>query len=442
MALTDEFPNLDDAGYEIDVRPNPNEQVGGDIYSISQNPNGSTGGIIDPAALSALDNLYSNTDGDPSQQDILVTYAQSVNGNVQDPSFVTGANTALGFNVANPGDQQLPGNTGSIIENTTSTSDRIPQFINIEGVGLVPIPAAVDASDLSFERVNPTPIDRANFNFTEPIDFLSSLGDNNVDRFQQTFDLSRSLGSQQVQDDVDSITQTAPQIAALARDLAAGDSAALQQQRLANFGSALPEFQTGIQSSLRIADSLSQGVLPSSVEDRLFELNNRSAAADSTRASGLGLNSPASRRVGDLFSAQQRLGLINQGTALRANTLNQGTALVQDPVQINTGGQIPTLPSLASNNTNTQNAQLAPLNTLLPATGLSANIGQEQFVTDNIFRTDTFNSQRRDQADFFNSEQALNVDLQKLFIELANVQSLVNAFGAATNLSLAGQAQG
>lgn len=196
-----------------------------------------------------------------------------------------------------------------------------------------------------------------------------------------------------------------------------------------SFNDAIDSSGLNIRSTItgRLEDSsrMAKGFLPTSLEDRAFEMAARSTAGDSLQARGLGTSAFTQNAI-DKYTIGERLNLMQQGNQQVDQWLSKGAALLIDsPIKYNPLLQQPNsgkvsqdirgLPSLSGSQlAGSQFGTRNSLTTMTPSQALSNSIQQDQFKTNTDLDLGKFNKTNEIQQGQFNITNNLNVDIAKL----------------------------
>lgn len=204
-------------------------------------------------------------------------------------------------------------------------------------------------------------------------------------------------------------------------------------------GSGLPVREL-VSEGLKTGGELAKGFLPTTLEDRAFEIAARSRGADAFTSKGLG-SSTFTRDAIDKYTIGERLGLMQQGNQDVDRWLSKGAALLIDsPIkynpllnQPNTGRvsqDIRGLPTVSPQQVaQSQQGILNQGTTMTPAQAMNFAVNQDQFKTNVDLDLAKFNSNLNFNAQNANVTNKLNVDLTKLEVQLKNA-TLAYTYGA------------
>lgn len=286
----------------------------------------------------------------------------------------------------------------------------------------------------------------ADYQMVDPADISAEYGDIARSEAKKNSQLSSEIALQQLDTELKGLQSYAPAAAALQRGEIAKDNLANQAMRDAQLASADPNLRADLMAQRDRANAYASGRVPSSIDDRAFELGIRSRAADAAAGGGFGVRSSAARKASALMSAEQRIGLSQYGDQLLTSNLEGRSKYLLAPTEYaNAGSQISAVPTQSG-------AQLAAaaqsqLNdkTIISSTDVLQNkTQQEQFKTSTENDVRKFNTSLQSQKDLSQAQLNLqagttNVET-KLRADLANQGSSLQAqqINAGNQLTLKG----
>lgn len=282
----------------------------------------------------------------------------------------------------------------------------------------------------------------ADYNFTDPIEFASRFGQYQRGELDKNFAQSKKFAMETVENELQALTNYVPRSAALKREQVAQDNTFNQAQRTAQVMGAIPDVVGDLNAIAGDARAYASGRMPDSIGDRALELGNRSAAADIAASSGFGVGSSAARKVSDLMSAKDRIGLSQYGNQLLGQNAAQRAELLLAPTSYsNAGEQINVLPSQSVSALQTQAFGDLNQSTLTtPGQALQTQVQQEQFRTSNQMQVDQFNANMKFNVRNTNAAIKNNFALTK-FNYLVGYANSVAAAGQANMNTIVGLEQ-
>lgn len=359
--------------------------------------------------------------------------------------------------------------------------------------GTVAAPGLVDGSSLAFAPVDIPFVDKVPYNKLNTMAELKKNGKFNRDLYNELFQSARERTAILIDDDLQAIGHFAAQTLEQQRVLAARENEInrpeLQGANRFNQGqvvesndfnqseldrridSTMPEARSIVSEQLGRGRKLAAGMLPTSVEDRLFERAAESTAADLGVARGFGATSSFAKNAIDKYTVGERLNLMQTGDQLTDKWLQRGMQLLVDtPIKYNPLLQQPSLtgvsqdlkgtpPVVASSMTSSSAGQQMAYEGMPASQMLSTDIDQERYETNRETQRLTQNQAWKLQAQQFNSTGNWGMQVAKLQVDAANASSAYNAannyaglvnqgLGQANNLAaqtsgqVAGQANG
>jgi hypothetical protein len=272
------------------------------------------------------------------------------------------------------------------------------------------------------------PISQANFNFTDPLELTGEVAEFNRGQSEAAFQVGIERAKTIQEEELASIINFAQGISEFQKGLIGGENVFNQAQRLQAAEFAIPGIQDIFGKQRERAETLAEGRLLSTAEDRAFEEAARSASADGTFVRGFGSDSVVGRRQSELLSAQQRLGLTQLGENFLSKSIQQAAGILMDePLKANISQRLPAQPNVPFAQVAAgQQAVETGLTTITPGQALTSTVQQEQFATNLEQRTNEFNAQLDLNSQQFNSGQFFNTMLQQLGLSMFNAQQAQN----------------
>jgi hypothetical protein len=326
-----------------------------------------------------------------------------------------------------------------------------------------PVPTFVDSSGLQAGVQNVAPIVLPPYQHVDPRAFAENYAPFNRDQLTQNMQMAQQQALDLAGLETEVQSRFAPQASVLQQSLAANENVFNQGQTAGantfNSGQVSTsntfnrgELNTAIDASgLPIRDvvneqlttgrNLAKGFLPTTIEDRAFEMTARAKAADAFSASGLGTSSFTQNAI-DKYTMGERLNLMQSGNAMVDQWLSKGAALLLDaPIKYNpllnqpngakVSQDIRGLPGANAQSVAQNNASAINAGTLLPTSAaFSSEVQQNQFKSTQDFNVAVQNQNTEASQQKFNIGNALNVDLTKLQSIVANA-NLANQYGAS-----------
>lgn len=342
-----------------------------------------------------------------------------------------------------------------------------------------PIPTFTDASGLGVGQINPgtvnvPPVSIPPYVPIDPMAFGQVYAQYNRGELQKNYQAAQDQALGLINTEAQGVRQFAPQSEVLQQALARNENQfnqgeiaganAFNPTQVAsannfnragfeqNLDAAGIPIRSTIQGGLANATRLANGFLPTTLEDRAFEIAARTNAADSLQAKGFG-TSAFSQNAIDKFTIQERLGLMQTGVAQQDQFLARGAQLLLDsPIKYNpllnqpntsrVSQDIRGTPTLSGSQlgiTQQGRADNYTLSTVPQA--MQSATQQAQFKSQLDFNLGTFNANLAlNQGEFnvttdFNAQSAnvgnnLKIDLTKLQ-NTANNATLVSNYTAA-----------
>lgn len=311
----------------------------------------------------------------------------------------------------------------------------------VPGVPGVAPPIFIDPSIVQPFPISPSFIPQANFQFTDPLEFTGRTAEFNREQSAQAFETGLARAKRIQQEELASIIQFAQGISEYQQQLVGQENAFNQQQRLQAAETAIPGVQDIFARQRERAETLAEGKLLSTAEDRALELTAQSASAEGNFVRGFGDDSVVGRTTSEKLSAQQRLGLTQLGENFLSRSLQQAAGVLMDvPLKASISQRLPSQPNVPlASVASTQQQIETGLTTIAPATALNAEINQQQFATNLEQRTNEFNANMQFSSDQFNSGAFYNALLQQLGLTLFNAQQQQNFIQGALNAQAQGE---
>jgi len=234
----------------------------------------------------------------------------------------------------------------------------------------------------------------APYEFTDPMKFAEAFGEFNRGEMVKNYQFSKDIALDTLDTELAALRGFIPAASALKRGETSLDNMFNQYERTRQIDSTLPSARGDLEGQRQRASTLAEGRLPSSIEDRAFEVSSRSAAADMASAGGFGPQSSAARKASDLMSAERRLQVSQYGDQLLSSNLTQSANLLLAPTQYsNAGAQINVNPSVSPAALINQEFNRTNEQTLVrPETALQTTVQQNQFTTGLEQQTRLFNT--------------------------------------------------
>lgn len=231
---------------------------------------------------------------------------------------------------------------------------------------------------------DPALIKNLKYNFIDPVKFAETYNPFLRSELAKNFAQSKDFALSAIDTELQALTSYLPKSAALKRDVTAQDNIFNQAQRTQQVMGAIPDVVGDLNSVAADARAYARGEVPNDVVDNALELGTRSAAADVAATSGFGVRSSASRKLSDLMSAKDRIGLSQYGEDLLSKNAAQRADLLLAPTEYsNAGQQISVTPSVSGSQLQTSLAGEANAQTLVSSTNaFGQTIQQSQFMTD------------------------------------------------------------
>lgn len=282
------------------------------------------------------------------------------------------------------------------------------------------------------------------FKFTDPLEFGKSFGAANREQLAQNNAQAKTFALDALDTELRGLLEFVPKSAALKRDTIAADNIFNQAQRTAQVNQAVPDVVKDLNSIASDARRYASGEVPNSVVDKALALGTRSAAADIAATSGFGVGSSAARKLSDLMSARDRIGLSQYGEQLLGQNAAQRTDLLLAPTEYsNAGEQVNVMPTLSGSQLQTSNFAEVNSRTLTsPETALTSVINQNQFLVNTLGRNREFNASNRLSNAQFNANTLNNFALSKFNYEVSYANSVAGATQTAINTGISLDQQG
>lgn len=327
--------------------------------------------------------------------------------------------------------------------------------------GTVAAPGLIDGSGLSFQGVDIPFVDKVPYKQLNTIDELRKNGKFNREIYNELFQDARTRTATLIDDDLQAIGHFASKTLDQQKELAARENEINRPQlqganqfnqgevsstnefnqaeldkRLSN---SMPEARGIVGEQLTRGRRMAAGMLPTSVEDRLFEKAAENTAADMGVARGFGATSSFAKSAIDKYTVGERINLMDRGDQLTDKWLQRGMQLLVDtPIKYNPLLQQPSLtgvsqdlrgtPPVVASSLTTQGAAQQQAYEGMPASQmLSTDIGQEQYQTNRETQRLTQNQAWKLQAQQFNSSGNWGMQIAKIQVDAANAASAYNA---------------
>lgn len=296
-----------------------------------------------------------------------------------------------------------------------------------------PTPGLADPNQISFVPSQYKNIRPAPYRFIDPIEAARRYNAFNLQMEAQAFALGQERAGLLETEDLAFSQYYAQQQSNLQQQLISSENAFNQAQRLQAVEFGLPGAQATLEGKRQRGEQLASGKLLTSAEDRAYELAARSSAAEGNVLRGFGDDSVFGRRTSDLLSAQQRLGISQQGESLLNDWIQQGSNLLVDvPLKSTISQQLRgTPPILPSQYTTQQQSQLTSLTTVPLQFGIDTERQQRQFRTSQRQGNRQFNASNRLQNAQFNASGMFQASVTRFNAEAQNYDRIFNAEVAA-----------
>lgn len=286
-------------------------------------------------------------------------------------------------------------------------------------------------------------IKTAPYKFTNPFDFAKKFGEFNRTELRKNYDQSKEFGLEALDTELKGLQGFVPAASALQRQEVALDNTFNQAERTKQIDSTLPGVRDQLTAQGTRAETYAGGKLPSSIDDRAYEVASRSRAADVVSAGGFGTGSLAGRKASDLMSAEDRLNLSKYGDSLLTQNIGTKANLLLAPTEYaNAGSQVRIMPTADAA---TRAAQLfGEINnqTLVSTTNaLNSTIQQRQFKTNLEQNTRQFNASGNFSESQFNAGVANTFALQKFGYQVGYAGTVAGAAQTDLNTGVAIQQQ-
>lgn len=311
------------------------------------------------------------------------------------------------------------------------------------GVPHVAPPIPIDPNLIHPFPITPSFIDQANYNFTDPIAYTGEVGAFNREQSALAFETGLSRAKQIQKAELASIIQFAEGISQYQQQLVGEENQFNQQQRIGAAEAAIPGVQDIFERQRGRAETLAEGKLLTTAEDRAFELAAQSASAEGNFVRGFGDDSVVGRTTSEKLSAQQRLGLTQLGENFLSRSLQQAAGVLMDvPLKASISQRLPSQPNVPlAQVAGQQQATETALTTINPQAALASNVQQEQFATSLEQRTNEFNATQDYNSQVHNSNQFFSALQQQLGLHIYNaqqyqsyLQNIYNAEAAANQV--------
>jgi hypothetical protein len=344
------------------------------------------------------------------------------------PDEIGQSNTVYG------GGQPSDGNLDPGFSNGSNDVPLPPGAIGGGGSGVSSLPWYLQGFP-QFDPVEWGDVTKAEYDFTDPIEFAKKFGDFNRGEFAKNFEQAQGFALSALETELKGLQGFAPAAAAVAREQIGIDNQFNQQQRTRQIDSVLPNARGDLEAQRRRAETYASGELPDAQLDRALELGLRSRAADTGTAAGFGAGSAQTRKVSDLMSADQRFQIAQYGEGLTTNNLATSSELLLAPTEYSTAGsQIKVTPEISAGRLAFQGAGMLNEATLVsPGQALTSEIQQNQFETNLEQRTNEINAEGNFRADTFNSTGSFQAAMAKFQYDVSYLNALQTSFQGNLN---------
>jgi len=270
--------------------------------------------------------------------------------------------------------------------------------------------------------------------YVNPLEFGKQFGVYQRNELSQNNAQAKQFALDSMDTELQGLLNYVPRSAQLKREQTSQDNLFNQQQRTQQVMSAIPDVVSDVNAVAADARKYAAGEVPNSVVDKALALGTRSAAADVAATSGFGVGSSAARKLSDLMSAKDRIGLSQYGESLLSQNAGQRADLFLAPTQYsNAGAQVNVAPSLSGSQLQQAGYGEANARTSIdPNTGMTSVINQNQQLVNWLDQTSRFNAQNRLQNDQFNATNMNNFALS--FFNYLN--SYANSVAGATQTAI------
>jgi hypothetical protein len=326
-------------------------------------------------------------------------------------------------------------------------------------------PTFVDASGLAFNPVIAQPVPLPDYQNVDPLTYTQQVGDFNRANYLSNLGVSQQSALGMIGTEFAGLSQFAPQASLLQQQLASSENQFNQGQvsqantfnpsqvSAANIynrdqfnqaidASGAPIRQT-IQEGLADARQRAKGFLPTSIQDKAFEMAARSQAGDSSVSAGLGTSAFTQNAI-DKYTINERLNLAREGQADAQTWMSNAASLLIDapikynpllsqPLTARTSQDVRGMPTVSGAQLQqSEQANLGNLSSMSPAQAASMKVQQNQFGANLQNNVNQFNSQLGFNAQAINSQYDFAAQLQKLSVDGANASA---AYGFAQNVA-------
>lgn len=279
---------------------------------------------------------------------------------------------------------------------TSSTRKTAANYTGKLGVGDIVQPIYLDPN------INEkTQIDGIELQFTDPIEVLRKIAEENNQQLDKNFLTALNQAGQLSDANTQQLIDYLDTISPYQRQLIGIENAFNQQEQLKAAETAIPGVTDMLRGELKNAQTLASGRLLKDSEDRALEQIARTAGADAAWTRGLGDDSLVGQTLSDKLSVTQRLDVMKTGQNYLTQALQNATSTLMDtPQKAGLGSKIPAQPQQSiSDITSKQQALLNDATTLSPANALNS-------ITE----------QRKAQADLDWNVAAKNAELNEAYI--------------------------
>lgn len=287
------------------------------------------------------------------------------------------------------------------------------------------------------------PIKPADYKYTDPFKFAEKYGEFNRGEISKNFNLAQDLALKELDTELAGLRSFVPGAAALKRNEISIDNQFNQAQRTKQIDETLPGVRADLQGQTDRANAFASGRLPSSIEDRAYEVGVRSKSADQSYAGGFGTQSSVARKASDLLSAEARVNLSKYGDQLLTSNIGTKSNLLLAPTEYSdAGNQIRVMPEVGAGRLTSQNLTEANNLTTIPTqTAFAGEVQQNQFRTNQVQGTRQFNATNQLQNAQFNAANQNQFALTKFQYDVGFAGSVAGAAQTDFNTQFALQQQ-
>ena len=320
-------------------------------------------------------------------------------------------------------------------------------------------PTFADASSLFFKPVSVPAIPIPGYTPIDPQVYAQQVAGQNRGEYLTNLGLSQAAALGFTNTEVQGLGKFSPQASALQQSLVSSENA-FNQGQVANanlfnptqivasnqfnksqldasiMASGLPIRET-ITEGLDRARQLSKGFLPTTLEDRAFEMAARSKAGDALVAKGLGTSSFTQNAI-DKYTIGERLNLAAIGTSQAASYLEQGVKLLVDspikynpllssPLSAKASQDVRGTPSFSVGATQqAEQGNIGQATMMTPSASLSLYDQQRQYRAQLENNVNQFNANLDFNSQTFNSTGNFNQQLTQLSSDQTNASQAYN----------------